>query len=91
MDETQEPEVTETVKCRRCRRKLRRAAEAGIGPVCARREATETRTAAEWQMEMPELVIRDPDGWRGQGRSWDDQITRAEYLTRRAMSTVIGI
>lgn len=86
-------EQTETATCRRCFRKLRRSAAAGIGPVCARREVTEQaadlRPAAEWQREMPDVVIYDPDGWRGVSQpAWETPITRSEYLTRRAASTV---
>lgn len=47
------------------------------------------KTPDEWQRLIPDIVIRDPDGWRGPGgRPWDDPITRSEYLERRNRCTI---
>lgn len=47
------------------------------------------KTPDEWQRLIPDVRIVDSDGWRGPGgRSWDDPITRAEYLERRNRCTV---
>jgi hypothetical protein len=47
------------------------------------------RTPEDWQRQLPDVEILDPDGWRGpNGRPWDEPITEAEYLRRRALCTV---
>jgi hypothetical protein len=48
------------------------------------------KTPDEWQAEMPDLVVVDPDGWRGEGgRPWTDPISREEYIARRNLCTVL--
>lgn len=47
------------------------------------------KTPDEWQRLIPDVVIRDADGWRGTtGRPWDDPITRSEYIQRRDRCTL---
>lgn len=52
------------------------------------------RTPDEWQRRIPDVVILDADGWRDApgtpGRSWDEPITRDEYLERRNRCTITG-
>jgi hypothetical protein len=49
------------------------------------------KTPSEWQCEIPDVRIMDPDGWRGSdGRPWTDPISREEYLSRRDRCTVSG-
>lgn len=43
---------------------------------------TKIGNADYWLARHPEIRILDPDGWRGKGRRWDDEITEAEFLRR---------
>jgi len=49
------------------------------------------KSAEEWLLEYPGLVILDPDGWdrspEGWEASWNERITRAEFDSRAAYST----
>jgi len=49
------------------------------------------RTPTEWMdIKHPDLVIYDPDGWRGpNGRSFDDPISEAEFDRRYPMCTIM--
>lgn len=51
------------------------------------------KTPDEWQAteEFMNATIMDPDGWRNTERSWDEPITRKEFIKRRAESTVCTI
>ncbi|MBW4061472.1 hypothetical protein HJC99_02805 [Candidatus Saccharibacteria bacterium] len=52
----------------------------------------ELRMADEWAPEFKRVVV-DPDGWRSGvegypgSKSWDEPLSRAEYVLRLASST----
>ncbi len=48
----------------------------------------ELRRPVDWQHEF-DYVVLDPDGWRRDGKSWDEPITRDEYSQRLMWSTVV--
>lgn len=41
----------------------------------------------EWATEEG-VVIMDPDGWRRDGKSFDEPITEADYVSRKWISTI---
>ena len=46
---------------------------------------------AEAWLAMPEFAcikVIDPDGWRREGRSWYDTITKEEFVRRLMESTI---
>ena len=46
------------------------------------------KTPDEWQIELPDEIILDADGWQGsEGRPWEDPITKEEFLLRRGHCT----
>ena len=46
------------------------------------------KTPEEWSVIFDVLIL-DPDGWRGKGDpAWDEPITREDFRTRMWMSTV---
>lgn len=50
------------------------------------------KTSEEWQKEMPNPRVLDPDGWDRQNfrYSWyEEKITRSEYTGRVMVSTCI--
>lgn len=54
---------------------------------------TNTKTSAQWQMQFPEKVVVDPDGWDRTNftHSWyREQITLEEYQRRVSLSTVMS-
>jgi hypothetical protein len=48
--------------------------------------AKELKTPEEWS-RITDVTILDPDGWRYDGKSWDEPITRKEWSWRWAIST----
>lgn len=53
----------------------------------------DTKTSEKWQIEKPDIIILDPDGWDRTNfiYSWfDEEITEEEYIKRRMESTVMG-
>lgn len=51
----------------------------------------ELKTSAEWQEEIPNPKIINPDGWDRENfkHSWsEEKISKEEYLRRSAKSTV---
>jgi hypothetical protein len=51
-------------------------------------EAARKRMPAEWQA-ITGVIVVDPDGWRGSDAlSWEEPITRADFLRRAGESTV---
>jgi len=48
---------------------------------------SEVKTPDEWQDELG-LIVLDPDGWRRDGTSWTKPITREEFETKLASSTI---
>ena len=51
-------------------------------------EGEEVRRSCDWEHEFDFIVV-DPDGWRVDGKSMDEPITRAEYEARSMMSTIM--
>lgn len=47
----------------------------------------EKRTPDEW-CRILGVTILDPDGWRQDGKSWDEPITRPEFMRRMQVSTI---
>lgn len=50
------------------------------------RPKPELHTPEEWSVRKIVRVL-DPDGWRHDGKSWDEPITEAEFDERAGMST----
>lgn len=51
----------------------------------------EKRTPAEWlATDYSGIVIRDPDGWREDGKSMDEPISKDEFSRRLAICTLSG-
>lgn len=48
------------------------------------------KTPEEWENEMG-VVVLDPDGWRRDGKSWHEPLTRDDFWHRMVQSTVIGM
>jgi hypothetical protein len=52
------------------------------------RAEPEVKTPDEWMTLLyPRNVIKDDDGWRRDGKSFDEPITREEFELRLAEST----
>lgn len=52
--------------------------------------ALRDRTPEEWQ-EITGIRVMDPDGWRGEfDPSWNQPISKAEFIQRASRSTVYG-
>lgn len=49
--------------------------------------APEVQTPDEWSRRLG-VTIHDPDGWRQDGKSWDEPISRAEFMRRMQVSTI---
>lgn len=45
------------------------------------------QTPDEWSRRLG-VIVRDPDGWRNDGKSWDDPISEDEFRRRASLSTV---
>ena len=53
----------------------------------------EIKTSADWQKELIEITVIDPDGWdrKNYQYSWHEElITKEEYLRRRSLSTCMS-
>ena len=48
----------------------------------------ELKTPIEWS-KIDGIVIMDPDGWRNDGKSFYEPITRAEFDERTWVSTIM--
>lgn len=48
------------------------------------------KTPKEWG-EILGWVVMDPDGWRHDGKSFDEPITEEEYTERMWISTVMKV
>jgi len=49
------------------------------------------KTSDEWHKELcPDTIILDPDGWDRSNfeESWNEKISRAEFIRRLGMSTI---
>lgn len=45
------------------------------------------KTPDEWAAEHDVLIL-DPDGWRRDGKPWDEPLTEEDFLDRMAQSTI---
>jgi hypothetical protein len=50
-------------------------------------KAAELATPDEWSKRFG-VKVWDPDGWRSDGKAWDEPISKAEFERRLAVSTV---
>lgn len=79
-------ELAEVVK--QMRKESRRVFGSAVARVVDRWDGPDVvRSALEWA-RLEGIHIRDPDGWREDGKSLDDPINEAEYRRRVNISTI---